>query len=90
MQLFYRKDGGAWTQYGGNLTTDTVTFVAPDGNGLYEFYSLATDTANNVEAAPAEADGYNGRREQLQRSARLCGLGSLGFTHRRELDRRSP
>ena len=55
VRLYYRKDGGGWLQYGGNHTSDTVRFDvgAAGGEGYYEFYTVATDNANNVEATPA-------------------------------------
>ena len=57
VELFYRKDGGSWTSYGidsaspYSWTFDTAT---TGGDGLYEFYTAATDVLTNVESpAPA-------------------------------------
>ena len=56
--VWYRKDGGGWTQYGGAYTSSPVSFdsATTGGDGLYEFYTIATDNANNVEPAPGTAD----------------------------------
>jgi len=35
-------------------------FTAPEGEGYYEFYSIATDKDGNVEQSPAEADAAVG------------------------------
>ncbi|HKZ48527.1 MAG TPA: Ig-like domain repeat protein, partial [Thermoplasmata archaeon] len=59
VELFYRKDGGAWTSYGTDgaspwaWTFDTST---TGGDGFYEFYSRGTDAAGNVETAPGSPD----------------------------------
>jgi 2',3'-cyclic-nucleotide 2'-phosphodiesterase (5'-nucleotidase family) len=62
VQLYYRYSAdnsswGAWTAYGGVLTAApyTAPFNFPSGAGFYQFYSLATDSSGNVEAAPAAA-----------------------------------
>ena len=62
LQLYYRYSSdnstwSDWTLYG----TDTSppwewTFDFPDGEGYYEFYSIATDNAENQEEPPATAD----------------------------------
>ncbi|MEK7503983.1 MAG: hypothetical protein AAB550_00565 [Patescibacteria group bacterium] len=44
VDLWYRFNGGTWTNYG------VATSFDPAGvNGTYEFYSIATDVAGNVE-----------------------------------------
>jgi hypothetical protein len=54
VELFYRLDGGGYTSYG-TFTISPIIFTAP-GDGFYEFYTVATDSAGNVEAAPDTAD----------------------------------
>lgn len=49
--LWYRFNGGAWTYSG--LSSD---FDPANIDGTYEFYSIATDAAGNVELAPEAAD----------------------------------
>lgn len=53
--LWYRFAGGAWTNSG--LTQSgvagTFDFNAPQGQGVYDFYTIATDLNGNVETAPA-------------------------------------
>jgi hypothetical protein len=60
VRLYYRKDGGAWTQYDGTFTTSPIHFdcLATVGVGKYQldFYTLATDNSGNLEAAPAVPD----------------------------------
>ncbi|MDI6916569.1 MAG: right-handed parallel beta-helix repeat-containing protein, partial [Thermoplasmatales archaeon] len=66
VSLYYRYSSdnaswGSWTLF----STDTSepwewNFTAPNGNGYYEFYSIATDNANNVESAPGCADAMCG------------------------------
>jgi len=52
LELFFRYDGGSWTSYG-LYATSPIDFTADDGDGLYEFYTVGTDVAGNVEAVPA-------------------------------------
>ncbi len=55
VRLFYRVDGGTWTQHGGTYTASPIGFVA-SGEGVYDFYTRATDNVENVETAPALPD----------------------------------
>ena len=66
VKMFYRYSPdnsiwGAWISLG-NQTADgvsdngTFSFNAPDGEGYYQFYTIATDDAGNVEPTPAAAD----------------------------------
>lgn len=50
VKLWFRKNSGTWT---GSATFD---FDPSDIDATYEFYSIATDDAGNVESAPASAD----------------------------------
>jgi len=65
IELWYRVGGtGAYTRYStttnptGQWTASPVSFDATlaSGDGLYEFYTVAVDRANNTEAAPGSAD----------------------------------
>jgi hypothetical protein len=51
LELFYRFDGGPWTSYG-NYAVSPIPFAATDGDGLYDFYTVGTDVAGNVETTP--------------------------------------
>lgn len=55
VSLLYRFDGGSWQEAGASAAVEagTFTFTFPRGDGLYEFMTLATDLAGNVEAAGA-------------------------------------
>ena len=57
VDLYYARNGGAYTLYG-NFTTSPIAFDATTtgGDGAYTFYTRARDIAGNVEAAPALAD----------------------------------
>lgn len=52
--LWYRKDAGAYVQFGTTFTSSPISFNsgATGGDGTYEFYTIATDRASNVEAVP--------------------------------------
>lgn len=53
-ELFYSLDGGPWTS-AGTSPDGSFSFIAPS-DGAFGFYSLATDSLGNTEAAPFEAD----------------------------------
>ncbi|MCD6327545.1 Ig-like domain repeat protein, partial [bacterium] len=57
-RLFYRFNGGDWTdsELTETGTSGSIDFEPSNGEGEYEFYTIATDNAGNVEAAPGEAD----------------------------------
>ena len=52
LELFYRYAGGSWTSYG-SYSISPIDFAAAAGDGLYEFYTVGTDMAGNLEADPA-------------------------------------
>ena len=52
LELFYRYDGGSWISYGA-YSISPIDFTAADGDGLYEFYTVGTDVAGNLETDPA-------------------------------------
>ena len=56
--LWYRYEGGSWTDSGQTRTGEagTFTFDLADGEGTYEFYTVSTDVAGNTESAPGAAD----------------------------------
>jgi len=66
VSLWYRYSTDNFTWGGWTLwATDTTApweflFTWPDGEGYYEFYSIATDRATNVELAPGAADAIAG------------------------------
>ncbi len=57
-RLYYRKDGGGWTNSGlGLLAGDSGTFsFTPAGEGTYDFYTIAGDPAGNIEDPPTFPD----------------------------------
>ena len=66
--LWYRYSNdnatwGSWTYFGKDATPPySWNFNFPNGEGYYEFYTIANDTAGNTEAAPSQADesaGYD-------------------------------
>ncbi|HEY4744021.1 MAG TPA: DNRLRE domain-containing protein, partial [Desulfuromonadaceae bacterium] len=63
VQFFYRYSAdnttwGPWTPVAtATAAPYTAQFSYPQGTGYYEFYSQATDSGNNVEPAPASAQG---------------------------------
>jgi hypothetical protein len=69
--LFYRFSSdniswSSWEEYGyddtvsGTSAAGTFTFTATDGDGYYEFYSVATDKSGNEENPPTTADAVLG------------------------------
>ena len=59
VQLYYSKDGGAFTLYpGGPFTASPIAFDASTtgGDGTYGFYTMAADNVANAETAPEAAD----------------------------------
>ena len=56
-RLWYRYEGGAWTDSGLSQggASGTFDFNAPQGEGVYAFYTIATDLNGNVENPPAGA-----------------------------------
>lgn len=53
-QLSYSQDGGSWTPAGSGASSP-IAFAATS-DGVYGFYTVATDNVGNVEAAPGSAD----------------------------------
>ena len=64
VQFFYRysADNATWGNWAAFQTATsasgpwTASFSYPNGNGYYQFYSIATDSLGNVEPAPSSAD----------------------------------
>jgi hypothetical protein len=54
VELFFQVDGGGYSSYG-TFTSSPINFTA-SGDGFYDFYTVATDSVGNVEAAPGTAD----------------------------------
>ncbi len=55
VELWYKLDGGGYSQYPGSFTESPILFTAP-GEGAYQLYTTGTDSIGNVEAAPPGAD----------------------------------
>ncbi len=66
VELYYRSsiDDVNWTKWKSFGTSSTApyewSFTAPDGYALYEFRSVASDVAGNIESAPGVADATCG------------------------------
>lgn len=62
VQFYYRFNGSGSFSYLGNDASSPYTFQVDtsslNGNGKYEFYSLAVDNAGNNESAPAGNDTW--------------------------------
>ena len=57
--LFYARNGGAFVAYAsGPFATSPIAFDASTtgGEGDYQFYTIASDNAGNMEAAPGSPD----------------------------------
>jgi hypothetical protein len=54
----YRRNGGPWTDWLVGTTLTGATFPADPPSGTYEFRSLATDAAGNVEVPPTVNDTW--------------------------------
>ncbi len=56
--LWYSHDGEGWTDSGlsESGTSGSFDFTPTDGQGTYEFYTIAKDDAGNEESAPETAD----------------------------------
>ena len=54
----YRRNGGPWTNWLAGTILTSATFAADPPSGLYEFRSIATDAAGNVELPPAVNDSW--------------------------------
>jgi LSD1 subclass zinc finger protein len=56
--LWYRVDGGAWCssgmthEYNGELSANGIFTFEGTYDGIYDFYTVATDLAGNVESTP--------------------------------------
>ncbi|HUT04124.1 MAG TPA: PQQ-binding-like beta-propeller repeat protein [bacterium] len=58
VELFYNYEGMGWLSTGLSLPGEAAIFmfVPAEGNGRYEFYTLATDAAGNTQAWDGHAD----------------------------------
>ncbi len=76
VELFYRYNNGSWISYG-NFTSSPITFVANNGEGLYEFYIVSTDNVNNIENKTAISE-VNTTLDITPPTTNLNLSGSLG------------
>jgi hypothetical protein len=61
VSLYYSYNGGNFEKYKtiyANITSNVFSFVAPDGNGNYSFYTIALDNAGNYQLAPSNGRNY--------------------------------
>ena len=58
VELYYKKDGGAWTKYETTFSSSPISFnsATTGGDGVYGFYTIATDNSLNVESFSGSAD----------------------------------
>jgi hypothetical protein len=89
--LYYRHSAnnatwGNWTNFGLDTTEPwNWTFGFPDGQGYYEFYSIANDTAGNTEVAPATAEtdcAYDATSPNITDTSPAAGTTDDGYTFR--------
>jgi len=55
VELWYKKDSGSWTKYGTTFSSSPISFTST-GDGVYGFYTIATDKAGNIESSKTNAD----------------------------------
>jgi hypothetical protein len=80
VDLYWSKDGGAYTAYpGGPFTTSPIAFDASTtgGDGTYAFYTLAADNVANAEAAPEAPDATTVMDTQAPAAPALAALPSF-------------
>jgi 2',3'-cyclic-nucleotide 2'-phosphodiesterase (5'-nucleotidase family) len=87
VSYFYRfsadnSSWGAWTSVGSPTTTApySLQFSFPNGDGYYEFYSVATDSSGNTQPTPAYAQTSVHYSSTLSGSAQTITFGSLPST----------
>jgi hypothetical protein len=51
VELFYNFGGGGYSSYG-TFSSSPISFTAASGDGVYGFYTVATDNVGNDEDAP--------------------------------------
>jgi len=79
VSLYYRhsindRSWDAWTFFDNDTSPPySWSFTAPQGNGYYEFYSIARDGDGNVESPPGVADARCG----LDRAAPASSVGMI-------------
>jgi uncharacterized repeat protein (TIGR01451 family) len=59
VELYSRHEGGSWSSQGIDVSSPwswTFDSFQAGGDGLYDYYSIATDTAGNVELSPSMPD----------------------------------
>jgi hypothetical protein len=59
VELFYSRNGGAWTSFGTDTSSPwnwNFDTASTGGDGFYEFYTIATDISSNIEPAPILPD----------------------------------
>ncbi len=56
VELFYQIDGGGYLSHG-SFTSSPIVDFPTSVDGVYDFYTVATDSAWNVEDSPGAPDG---------------------------------
>ncbi len=86
VQFFFRYSAdnltwGSWTAVGSPDTSApyTANFSYPNGQGYYEFYSIATDTNSNVEPAPFAAQAITHYTTTAPFTAVTVGNGTATY-----------
>jgi len=56
VSLYYRYNLGSWKKYATDFTSSPIIFDSnsADENGYYDFYTVATDNAGNIETQPTK------------------------------------
>lgn len=74
VRLFYNHNGGAFVRssQAKSAEASTFSFSPTDGDGVYCFYTVATDKCGNVEAPPMTFDAFIERDTTAPSSACYC------------------
>jgi hypothetical protein len=84
ISLHYSFEGSAWapTAYASTAVSGVLDFEALDGDGVYEFRTIATDNAGNVGDGPSEYGYASARLDTVPPTATVASppqVGSLSW-----------